>query len=49
MYNDLSFSPDGNYIMVTTIEKPFSYLVPYSRFPSKTVIYDTNGKLVKKS
>ncbi len=48
MYNDLSFSPDGNYIMVTTIEKPFSYLVPYRRFPSKTVIYDTNGKLVKK-
>jgi len=47
MYNDLSFSPDGNYIMVTTIEKPFSYLVPYRRFPSKTVIYDTTGKLVK--
>jgi len=47
MYDDLSFSPDGNYIMVTTIEKPFSYLVPYNRFPSKTTIYDTQGKLVK--
>jgi len=46
MYDDLSFSPDGNFIMVTTIEKPFSYLVPYNRFPSKTVIYDKDGKLI---
>ena len=47
MYRSVSFSPDGNYIMITTIEKPFSYLVPYSRFPSRSNIYDTNGKLVK--
>ena len=47
MYEDISFSPDGNYIMLTTIEKPFSYLVPYSRFPSKSNVYDTKGNLVK--
>ncbi|MFV9550581.1 prolyl oligopeptidase family serine peptidase [Algibacter sp. PT7-4] len=47
MYRNISFSPDGNYIMITTIEKPFSYLVPYSRFPSKSNIYNTNGTLVK--
>ncbi len=47
MYRSMSFSPDGNYIMITTIEKPFSYLVPYRRFPSKTAIYDTNANLVK--
>ncbi len=46
MYRSMSFSPDGNYIMVTTIEKPFSYLVPYRRFPSKTVVYTPAGKLV---
>jgi len=46
MYRGVSLSPDGNYIMVTTLEKPFSYLVPYYRFPSKTNIYDTNAKLV---
>ncbi len=46
MYRSLSFSPDGNYIMVSTIEKPFSYLVTYRRFPSKTIIYDTNGNFV---
>lgn len=47
MYDDMSFSPDGNYVMVSTIEKPFSYLVPYDRFPSKTNIYTNGAKLVK--
>ncbi|WP_435625068.1 prolyl oligopeptidase family serine peptidase [Flagellimonas sp.] len=46
MYSNISFSPDGNYVMVTNVEKPFSYLVPYYRFPSKTNIYDSNGALV---
>ena len=47
MYNSISFSPDGNYIMINTIEKPFSYLVTYRRFPSSTSIYDTSGQLVQ--
>ena len=47
MYNNISFSPDGNYIMINTIEKPFSYLVTYRRFPSSTSIYDKTGKLVQ--
>ncbi|RIA10355.1 dipeptidyl aminopeptidase/acylaminoacyl peptidase [Flavobacteriaceae bacterium MAR_2010_72] len=47
MYRSVDFSPDGNYVMITTIEKPFSYLVPYYRFPSKTAIYKSNGDLVK--
>ncbi len=46
MYNSISFSPDGKYVMVTTIQEPFSYLVPYSRFPSETNIYDHEGKHV---
>jgi actin-related protein len=29
MYADISFSPDGEYVMVTTLGKPFSYMVPY--------------------
>ena len=47
MYNRISFSPDGEYVMVTTIEKPFSYLVPYYRFPSKVVIYTKYGKKIE--
>ena len=46
MYRSLSFSPDGKYILITSIEKPFSYLVPYRRFPSKTTIYSSNGELI---
>ncbi len=42
-----SFSPDGNYIMITTIAKPYSYIVPLNRFPMNTVVYDLNGKAVK--
>ncbi|NJY63326.1 S9 family peptidase [Salinimicrobium sp. CDJ15-81-2] len=48
MYSSISFSPDGNYVMVTHIKKPFSYLVPYSRFPSESIIYTKEGKLVNK-
>lgn len=47
MYRSAYFSPDGKYVMITTIEKPFSYLVPYYRFPSKTTIYKSNGDFVK--
>lgn len=47
LYAGESFSPDGNYLMVTTIQKPFSYIVPYNRFPLKTVVYDSAGKEIK--
>lgn len=47
MYAGIGFSPNGKYIRITTVERPFSYIVPYRRFPSKTVIYDTNAKHVK--
>lgn len=47
MYAGESFSPDGNYLMLTTIQKPFSYIVPLSRFPSKSVVFDKDGNEVK--
>ncbi len=46
MYLSQSFSPDGNYIMVTELQKPFSYIVPYNRFPKKTKVFDVQGKEV---
>jgi len=46
MYRNITFSPDGNYILVSKIEKPFSYLVPYYRFPTKTIVYDKEAKQV---
>ncbi|GHA39719.1 hypothetical protein GCM10007103_21380 [Salinimicrobium marinum] len=46
MYSGVSFSPDGEYVMVTHIKKPFSYLVPYYRFPSESTIYEKDGDAV---
>lgn len=47
LYMGQSFSPDGKYVMVTTLKKPFSYIVPLSRFPQTSVVYDVNGQLIK--
>ena len=47
MYASLEFSPDGKFILVNNIQKPFSYIVPYHRFPRITSVYDIAGNLVK--
>lgn len=47
IYAGESFSPDGNYLMLATIQKPYSYIVPLSRFPQKTIVYDANGNEIK--
>ena len=48
MYRSISFSPNGKYVLVKTIKKPFSYIVTYSRFPNETIVYDLDGKIIKK-
>lgn len=47
LYSDQSFSPDGNYIMITTIKKPFSYIVPLRRFPQTSTVFDNKGQVIK--
>ncbi len=47
MYDDLNVSPDGEYVLVSQIKRPFSYLVPYDRFASQTNVHKNHGKLVK--
>ncbi len=42
-----SISPDGNYVMISTVQKPFSYIVPYSRFPFTIDIYNQVGDKIK--
>lgn len=46
IYSSISPSPDGNYYLVRKINKPFSYLVPSSRFPTSIEIWDTKGHMV---
>ncbi len=42
-----SLSPDKNYLLLRTIRKPFSYLVPAGGFPSTVAITDLSGKVLK--
>ncbi|MEJ7779437.1 MAG: prolyl oligopeptidase family serine peptidase [Daejeonella sp.] len=42
------YSPDGQYILSSTIIRPYSYAVPISLFPYTTSVYDKQGKLIKK-
>ncbi len=47
IFGDSELSPDGKYILVSRVHRPFSYLFPASRFPEKFEIWDTSGKVVK--
>jgi len=41
-------SPDGKYLLVEIIKRPFSYLVPEYRFPKNIEIWDLKGQIIKK-
>ena len=47
MIIDVSPSPDGKWLLVSTTGRPFSYLVPYYYFPSRTEIWNLEGKMVR--
>jgi dipeptidyl aminopeptidase/acylaminoacyl peptidase len=47
IYRSISLSPDKKFILTTTIDKPFSYLVPAFGFPHTVSVIDLDGKLVK--
>ncbi|TRX65942.1 prolyl oligopeptidase family serine peptidase [Carboxylicivirga sp. M1479] len=44
IYRSVNFSPDGNYAIVSIVKKPFSYIVPYRRFPTEFWLVDKMGK-----
>lgn len=46
MYRNVSFSPNGNFVMVSEVKRPFSYLVPYYRFPYSETIYSNEAKKI---
>jgi dipeptidyl aminopeptidase/acylaminoacyl peptidase len=47
IYSNLSSSPNGRFLLATRIKRPFSRVLPESRFPADIEILDRNGKLVK--
>ena len=44
MIRSIDASPDGNFIRVTTMTKPFSYIVPTSSFGTVEEIWSLDGK-----
>jgi len=47
MIKSMLLSPDKNYLLVESIQKPFSYLVPADRFPYTVEIWSSQGALLK--
>jgi dipeptidyl aminopeptidase/acylaminoacyl peptidase len=43
-----SASPDGRYLLRSSVKRPFSYVVPAGLFPTEVVVTDLNGKAVHK-
>lgn len=37
-------SPDGKYLLVTIIKRPFSYTLPYQSFPKEIAVWDRTGR-----
>jgi dipeptidyl aminopeptidase/acylaminoacyl peptidase len=40
-------SPDGKYLLVETVQRPYSYQVPMDVFPSRTEVWDMRGNVVR--
>ncbi|HET6585833.1 MAG TPA: prolyl oligopeptidase family serine peptidase, partial [Nannocystaceae bacterium] len=46
MFASIEPSPDGRFLLVETIERPFSYQVPWERFARAVEIWDRDGTVV---
>jgi dipeptidyl aminopeptidase/acylaminoacyl peptidase len=46
MITGVDASPDGKYLLVSTVRRPFSYRVPYSNFTRKTEVWTGSGQRV---
>jgi dipeptidyl aminopeptidase/acylaminoacyl peptidase len=47
LYSRVEPSPDGKYLLVETLQEPFSYVVRWENFPTRIEIWDAAGKSVR--
>ncbi|MEM9554433.1 MAG: prolyl oligopeptidase family serine peptidase [Acidobacteriota bacterium] len=47
LYAQVEPSPDGRYLLVVSVRRPFSYLVPATRFPLRTEVWTAAGEPVR--
>jgi dipeptidyl aminopeptidase/acylaminoacyl peptidase len=48
IFSGIDASPDGNFLLVTRVQKPFSYLLPVSGFPREVEVWDRSARVVRK-
>lgn len=47
IYTSEIISPDGSMVLISTIERPYSYIVPMNRFPRRSTVYSFDGTFKK--
>ncbi|XP_052185080.1 probable glutamyl endopeptidase, chloroplastic isoform X2 [Diospyros lotus] len=47
IYTSVDPSPDEKYLLITSIHRPYSFIVPCGRFPKKVDVWTTEGKFVR--
>ncbi|XP_059437086.1 probable glutamyl endopeptidase, chloroplastic isoform X2 [Corylus avellana] len=47
VYTSLDPSPDGKYLMISSIHRPYSFIVPCGRFPKKVDLWTADGKFIR--
>jgi dipeptidyl aminopeptidase/acylaminoacyl peptidase len=47
IFATVSPSPDGQFVLVRKVRRPYSWLVPYSNFPASIEVWDRTGATVK--
>src|SRR6202035_339398 len=48
IFSNVTPSPSGEYILTTTIKRPFSHLLPINGFPEDVEIRDRKGAVIRK-
>lgn len=47
VYTSMDPSPDQKYLLVSSIHRPYSYIVPCGRFPKKVEVWNADGKFIR--
>ncbi|CAN1353036.1 Probable glutamyl endopeptidase, chloroplastic [Linum perenne] len=47
VYTSMDPSPDQKYMLISSIHRPYSYIVPCGRFPKKVEVWTTSGEFVR--
>ncbi|XP_056166816.1 probable glutamyl endopeptidase, chloroplastic [Syzygium oleosum] len=47
VYTSIDPSPDEKYLLITSIHRPYSFIVPCGRFPKKVDVWTADGQFVR--